>query len=732
MPDDIGSYQVFQAGAAIRFWPLVSGTTLANAAPAPPAHPVKPGKPNTIVIANFGLVDVAIPLPPDAPITRTKVAAAKLGLPARVAGRGVDRAELFADQSGNPNLAQLTFAVDAGHATRAYDCELRVTIDTAAGARRMDVLLQVRPGQQENGLFVVPALTKATHSYTWAWVQAVSQARAATKVANAKGLLRILRDNVTVKDFNREFEVTTNKAGLVMLKAAGLAGGTQERTAVGVPLELPLICDLTAAKFERRAHMFEWKPAKRAGHHNNNPNAPGNVTLIPSTNASLATNRFVLDPGHGVAYADTAGRCYEWFVAHRTAHHIAHLLKTRHKVPAANITFMRTAGLGLIDPTSFVAANPAAPEFEPAANKPLGVKALKDGETWFKYDMTARTLRTKVATRTLKHVSDMLFATHETKLPYGMNPIPNAERKKILDENPATISACIARAAKRLPKRTAMAGSERWDATTQKYVFDTHPAGKSKGALQTHDIAINTSDVFAVSNASLRRLAERTARWSLLREATSMKFHQDHARPAMLKHNALQYMADACFSEADRPKGDPFLKHGLRGWGFSERRKDMAAMSPVPDITLTLHHNAVGSGDAQGIMLIVAKPAIATEAHLRLQKTYLKYVTALNQGLHHKGMNDNHAVSPKDPSFSSVVNGYAFFECEFMNAPIAVGPGASGPPYDYDRMVTDAFVQHLAEEIVAAVVEFLVHPQPDAELDPVDINAKIKAGTVLW
>ena len=122
-------------GSAIRFWPLVSGTTLADAAPAPPAHPLRPGKPNTIVIANFGLVDVAVPLPADAPLTRTKVEPAKLGLPARVAGRGVNRAELYADQNGNPNIAQLTFAVDAGHARNPYECELQLTIEFLKATR---------------------------------------------------------------------------------------------------------------------------------------------------------------------------------------------------------------------------------------------------------------------------------------------------------------------------------------------------------------------------------------------------------------------------------------------------------------------------------------------------------------------------------------------------------------------------------------------------------------------
>jgi hypothetical protein len=34
--------------------------------------------------------------------------------------------------------------------------------------------------------------------------------------------------------------------------------------------------------------------------------------------------------------------------------------------------------------------------------------------------------------------------------------------------------------------------------------------------------------------------------------------------------------------------------------------------------------------------------------------------------------------------------------------------------------------------MVAAVVEFLVHPQPNAELDPVDVGVGIVEGTVRW
>jgi hypothetical protein len=625
-------------------------------------------------------------------------------------------------------MAQLTFAVDAGHAVNPFDCELRVTINTAAGARRMDLLLQVRPGHEENQLFIAPALVAPTTPYTWIAVRAVSQANPATNVGGSQGSLRILRDNRTVRGFNREYPLGTDGNGFCKLQPGGLAGGNQDRTTIGVPLNLPLAFDLYAVTFERRVHLLKLLPAQRTGHHNNIPFAPGNVTLIPTTGASLASHTFCLDPGHGVVYNAAARRCYEWFLSHRTAHHIADLLTSRYGVAPTDITFMRSAGLALLDPDLFVAATPALTGMPPGPHPPATAPE-QPGDLRYRYDMTLRTVHTVDPTRTLTHVSSLLLATHEATLPFGHLPIPDADRTQILTDNPATVAACITRTAAGLHGRAPVPNSERWDPAGRRYVFDTVPATNPAGARQTHEIAITPADAWAVNDDALRNLAARTARWSILREGLGGDSFSTRTRDAMIANGAVDYMSNACFEEADQAPGHPFLAHGIKGWSFALRRQLIHGLSPAPDITLTLHHNAVPpGGDSEGLIMLVSNPASATEAHVRLQKTCLKYVTGLGAGLHGMGMTQGHSSAMNGPLYVSVIPGYAFFEVEFMNAP----SGATATPFEYERMAPDAFVRHLAEEMVEALVEFLIAPQPNAEFDPVDVGAGIVEGTVHW
>jgi len=202
------------------------------------------------------------------------------------------------------------------------------------------------------------------------------------------------------------------------------------------------------------------------------------------------------------------------------------------------------------------------------------------------------------------------------------------------------------------------------------------------------------------------------------------------ARDAMIAQGALAYMANAVFAEADKPAGHPFLARGLKGWSFGDRRDELRSLAPVPDITLTLHHNAVPTdgGTARGNVMLASNAASATAAHMRLQKTFVKYVTGLGDGLRSQGIMNTHASALNGAANAALIPGYAFFENEFMNAASPV----AGFTFDYERMALPAFIDRTAEEIVAAIVEFLLAPQANAEFDSVDVGVGIQVGGVRW
>lgn len=692
MPDEIGTYEVRDAaGTRVRVWPLSPRTTVAGATTP---HPVAPGgTANPIVVGTFGIMDIVVALPTGAPVARTPVAAT--GLTTSITGAGTLAPTLFA----NADLANICFAVQTAGAATAFAGSLRVQTRANGTAMRLDIPVEVQPNSEENDLFIAFALT--THrDYTWIRMRATNHSGGAA-IANATARIRALRDNGTVQAFNRECPARTTAAGFLAHDAT--------RDVVGVPIGWPIVFEFTEATFVDRNHMLEFAAAQRTGHHNNNPHAPADVTMIELARASLATRRFALDPGHGVVYAATSQRrSQEWFLAHRIAAGVDERLRNRHGVPAANITWMRTAGLGLIEPGDVNVQN--GPE---------------RGDGRYAYDMTARTIRVVTHALSLTDLSNLLLTTHAVAAPFAANAVPDADRDVVLTSSAATINAAVARQVATLAGRTVVANSVRWDAASQRYVFDSDPA-----PIQTHNLRIATTDAFVVTTAMLRNLAERTARWSLNREVAGGAAFKTAARNAMIAQAALAYMANAVFAEADKAAGHPFLARGLKGWSFGDRRDELRGLANAPDITLTLHHNAVPNDGtaARGNVMLASNAASATAAHMRLQKTFVKYVTGLEEGLRSRGITNTHASALNGAANAALIPGYAFFENEFMNASSPV-PGLA---FEYERMVLPAFIDRTVEEIVAGIVEFLLAPQPDADFDPVDIGVGINAGGVRW
>ena len=695
MTDNIGSYEIRDAGGArVNFWPLSPGTTVAQALPP---NPVAPGNVNPVVVATIGILDIVVSTPAGAPLARHHVA--NTGLGQVVAGAGVNSATLFA----NNDLAHLCCAVSTPNAANPFDGSLRLNVQVSGHATRLNIPIQVSPNVEEDDLFIAFALERNLSNYLWIHMRAVAHTGGAA-IGNANVRIRTLRDNATVRTFNRISPAVTTATGFVAHGA---------RDVVGVAINWPVIFDLQAANFLRRSQMMEFTAAQRTASHNNHPHTPTDVSMAAS-NESLAARRFMLDPGHGVVYADAARRSYEWFLAHRIATRVSTLLQNDHAVPAANITWTRTAGFGLISPVHVNANNAPA-----------------TGHTRFDYDMTNRTVRIVNNALSMTDISDLLLTTHTNAHPFPAEPVPPARRAQLLASSPATVTAAVNRTAAGLAGRTVQPGTTRWDEPTMRYVFDTVPTANPAGPVQTHNIAINTTDNFTVTDAMLRNLCARSARWSLNQEGMGGgTAFQVAARNAMLAQGALDYMRDASFREADHPAGHVFLAHGIEGWAFGIRRQVMQAQNPVPDITLTFHHNAVGVDGqaARGNVMLASNAASATAAHLRLQKTFVKYVRGLETGLRERGIINTHG-SALNNAPAALTSGYAFFENEFMNAG---PPPAAGVAFEYERMVLPGFINRTAEEIVAAIVDFLVNPQPNADFDPVDVNQGISAGPVRW
>lgn len=703
MPDDIGHFEVRDSGGTrVNFFPILPGTTVAQ---ANPPNPLAPGDDtNPVTVARFGVMDIVVLIPDGAPVARTAVAAT--GLTRAIGGAAVNRATLFTATTGG-HIAHVCFALDIGWVATSFTGSLRVTCSVSGTATRLDIPIEIQHSTEEDALVIAFSLITARRDYTWIKLRALNRDTSAA-VTGATARVRALRDNTTVTTFNRFCPAQTNGTGFL---------SHADRDVVGVPIDWPVIYEFEAATFVRRAQMLELAAAQRTGHDNNNPHTPADVLMDAVANASLATRHFALDPGHGVVYAAVGQRrSQEWFLAHRIATGVANVLQTRHGVPAANIHLMRTAGLSISDPDRI--DHLGGPE---------------EGDQRYEYDMAARTVRILQAARTLTDVSDLLLTTHDTVPPFAAHPVPALDRNIVLTSSSATISAAIARSVATMSGRTAVAGSERWDATTSRYVFDTVATGAPATPpppTTTHNVSINTTDLFTVTDAMLMTLAARTARWSLNREISGGTAFRTAARTAMLAQGALQYMTDAVFAEADHPAGHDFVSHGVKGWSFGGRRDRLRALAPTPDITLTFHHNALGTdgGVARGNVMLASDAASATEAHLRLQKTFVKYVRGLKQGLRGRGMTNTHGSALNGAANAALIPGYAFFENEFMNA---TSPDPAHT-FEYERMVLPAFVDRTVEEIVAALVEFLLNPQPNADFDPVDVGVGITAGPVHW
>lgn len=412
------------------------------------------------------------------------------------------------------------------------------------------------------------------------------------------------------------------------------------------------------------------------------------------TSNALAGRRILLDPGHGVNYEfRRQARVYEWFVAHRICAAIERVWRGLGgavvRVPTARF---RTQHLNL--GVTLAGFAPVDPEIA----RSDAVLVLDRGAIPPRRDLRVR--------RAAFTVPALAAALGYDERP-GRDPFfaPDYRpRAEFLTDHPAFATTLAGRAAAPAAGFTLVAGSERWDAAGARYVVTFQRPGPP---VERRDVALalRAGDVLPLLDRDLSFLAKASV-WRSWREEMGAPY-----RPILGEAG----------SGGARP-GPALLAHARRvleaeegrSPGPEQRRQFMAAAAPVPHAFLTVHLNA---DRGTGVAALVAPGSTAVSPQSRFGKRFLKYVDPFGLGRHGTGLATNPAtLVAASPSPAT----HVYMETDFMDAP---EPGvASG--IRYERMNDDAlFVRPAAEQMLCALAEFVLAPQPDAEIDAADLGA---------
>ncbi|WIG94821.1 hypothetical protein [Myxococcus sp. SDU36] len=715
MPIQVGSYSVLNGETAQSFWPLAPGTSIEAATASVDDAFVAPGSTNTLTapLTDFGIFDIVLELSPDA-VVQTEVEAPAPALAERrvQVGSAVTTMPLLLEGDGGARRCHLCFAaqVSAGQVafTGMLRLEARYTTGAATQTCRLDVALRVERQQCVTNLFIYYVVhRKPSQRYCWVKLRVVEAGDGTTPVEGASVSAEVLRDNLGsgYRDSHRRVRLQTGADGYV-------ADGT--RPIMALPIDWPLLFRATLPACVQRGHLVRLGSEQLTGNTNQHPFEAPVLPMTQVVNASLATHRFLLDPGHGVVYAlATSRRSQEWYGVHRIADRVAELLQSRHGVPADSISWTRSAGFGLIEPVSVHAAN--APEA---------------GDGFYQYDMAQQRIRVRNAQRSLQQLSDLLLVRHQGDDDTAQAVLA-ADRARLLATNEATVMNIVARLNQQLlpQQRRVRAGSVRWDEPVGGYVY-------TQEALQPPHVIVNAAvalpitaqDWFGVDAGMLEVLAERSARWSLRCEVGGSAAFQAVARAAMRETGFVDYARAKTLQYLHVTAPHSYLQSGIKAWGPTPRTNYLNGVAPTCDLYLTLHLNA---GPGKGAMSLLSRvppnPALPNAAsappveQLRLAKTFVKYVDPFDQGTRQGGVTLEEAGNPA--AMLSAQNQhrarYVYFELEFMDAPHPTPPAQ----YRYEDMVRQPFIDTVAEQIVAGIVEALLNPQ--ADFDSVTYTAQL-------
>ena len=637
-----GSYNLRSGGAAVRFWPMVPGSTVAGAtAPTPPPPAVAP---------RFALVDVLI-RPTEDPKVVTAIAAPNLL--AQVTGPPpAQTMPLVPDAAG---VSQICFAVPVAAGTTHFDGTLRLEIrrGTAApgAAINVDLPLRVPAGGLTANLAVFFIVhTGLNRRYAWTQLRAESNVAPNAPIAGANVELNLLRDNSdrTFSKINRQIPLVTTASGFAAFNG---------RDVIGISIGWPLIYKAAAAGFAPRGHILRLAAANISDNLTPFVAAPP-LRMLPST-VSLAGRRIMLDAGHGAVYALARfRRSQEWYVAHRIVDRVAEVLRTRHSVNAADILLTRTAGFALIDPAHIAIGD--APE---------------RGNRRFAFDLANRQVRIADNALGLRDVSDLVLTQHHP-VTGAPQPVVAADRTRLLTVNATTVTSIETRLNNQLaPGQRVRPGSIRWDPATTRYIYIREPA--AGGAGTDRPLPITTTDMWTLDAAMINNLIDRSALWSLQSEiGTAAAAQQIAGRPftataraAMRGAGALDYIRTKIRSYLPPNAAHAWATGGIMGWNLARRVQFFNANNC--DLYVSVHANAAGGKGGMALVSNAAAGAsVPPQDQIRLGKIALKYLDPFNQGLRQGGIAREILgnATPLLQSGNTVRGRYLYLEIEFMDA----------------------------------------------------------------
>jgi hypothetical protein len=735
---NIGRYSLRKAGAAEKFWAL-------DPSRAKDAVGVLVGAEVTPTIwgadfstlkmpPQFGVFDIVISVSDDyAELTKEEL-----------------KGEALADRynsifiSGKPAKKEMPLPVDAGREARIafavlvpdgeseWEGELTLEATLAAGGKKAITLklkVEARQVVDDLWIFFIPNKPASYPKKAHAWCKVRVVDTAEQPLGGVAAKVKVLRNNVggEYKHINRRAALASADDGF--LASHGL------RKVLGLPIDYPLIFNLVKDGCVDRGHML--KIAEAEARHNLDPLVEPperlRIPMLMVEDVDLSASSLLIDPGHGVVYDDSNRRSQEWFAASKLGDEIARILGDRFRLPAGNVYWTRTAGFGLISAHDL--ARKSAPE--DGADR-FGISLL---------DPADRRIHVKAhasiaADDRLKALSDLL----STPLDAADAPqaVAEADRHALLHDNLETVEAAVRRRViahhgrwrvkpesfawnaehgrctydiqRRVGRRwdDAGTGAAGWSAAEGNYVLSfeiEHPLpAETALAAALPRLRLLPADTFHVTDAMMRRLEDRSARWSLKSEIGGDEAFQAAARASMQAAGALDYMKSKMQWSNDRPTGDPLLEHGPKGWNVSRRKAYF--VSAGTDFIISIHKNGNNAGSQQiGYAACIAASSPPEDAR-RIARTFVKYMDPFDQGVTQGG------VMPH-ASAGLVVAGahrtkYVYFELEFMDTHL---PG--GVRYQYDAMLSAAYLSRVAEQAVAGLVEWLLLKQDTATFDAI-------------
>jgi N-acetylmuramoyl-L-alanine amidase len=538
-------------------------------------------------------------------------------------------------------------------------------------------------------------------TYAWIKVKTVDAADGSTPVPGAAIDLKVLRDNEAsgFKNFHRRVALVSAPNGNVSLDAT--------RDTLAVPINWPLIFTATKDGYVPRGHMIRMDAAQ-AKQSNLQATLLDPIRMTKLSAAVLTGHKILLDPGHGVVYARLRGRrSQEWYLVHQVCEKIADILKTEHRVKAGDILWTRTAGFGLIDPDKVH-----------ADNRKGYAGAPEEGEVRYQVDLPNKRIAALLPTVGLHDISSLLLTMHQGPKDAAV-PVSEDERNQFLADNMATIDVIVERINKGLPtgqrvRKESKKSPVRWNVATKRYVYTCETlAGEV-----VHDavpVTIALTDWFALNQRALDVLADRSARWAVMREIGSAKAKSFivEARKSLQAADAVTYMRLRTLQYLNVPAGHPYLAHGIKGWGLPVRTHFLNQEGAKCSLVLSLHANG---GASDGGEVLIAKDGSAPPAQIRVAKIFLKHLDWFDLGTRKGGLEVNEAEMLA--SRNHIRDKYVYIESDFMDGKSS----DESMPFRYQQMLTAPAIERLARQIVAGIVEFLLDQQ--ANLDQVTYNQK--------